>query len=65
MLPISIIDETDPGYGWRAWEGTADLRELVRAGHLGKELDTGTGNLGKIGIIDCAKAGAFTDTGGL
>lgn len=31
-------------------------RELAKAGHLGRELDTGAAGAGEIGFIDCAKA---------
>lgn len=34
-------------------------RELAGARHLGRELDTGTGNAGEIGIIACTKAKEF------
>lgn len=31
-------------------------RELAKAGHLGRELDTGAAGAGEIGFVDCAKA---------
>lgn len=46
----------EPGRGCRAWEGTADLQEPVRAGHMGRQPDAGSENAGGTGVRDSAKA---------